>query len=550
MFSLIPLDGKRPVEKDWPKWCERPRRFNPKDFEGRNAGIPCGPANGILVLDVDEPSLFYQRAKERGWQRPVTRVHLTGTGKPHFLFQYPKNGKRYGCRSFKNLGFDIRGIGGQVVAPGSVHPDTGELYRVHNEGEIAPAPDWLLKLALQDEENSKHGTGSASNRPRWSGNLDTLPIPLPVKKLIREGESRGNRSEAIFSVLQTLLRAGVDEQTVRSIFERYPIGEKYREKGQGREKWLRSEIKRAVKKIGTRNKGEPEVAARVREYLLEEFDGGIFRLADLTRELGLTEKQRVLARQTVRRMVGQGLLEKHGHSLGVYRVIDRRKTKINWEEAEAARSSLVLPGSLHEIAIIRAGDMVCFTGYKNGAKTALAIETVKLNLNHFKVHFFITEYRARMKQRLLDFGIDLSHPNLNCYQIEKSDYIPDKIEPGEGVLNVIDHYPNLDNFYLIGKHQDEIHRGLNGAICVVTHQKGKPDDLDAVGGSFWTITPTLAVTIFYDEDMEYPGRLMVRKGKEPGDEHELITGLGRRFKLIRGSRFIFDKEGWRRISIK
>jgi len=56
--SLIPLNGKRPIEKGWQKWCREPRQFVPKEFEGRNAGIPCGPVNGILVLDIDDFGAF------------------------------------------------------------------------------------------------------------------------------------------------------------------------------------------------------------------------------------------------------------------------------------------------------------------------------------------------------------------------------------------------------------------------------------------------------------------------------------------------------------
>ena len=85
--------------------------------------------------------------------------------------------------------------------------------------------------------------GQPQEETAYNGNLDSLPISLPVKKLIREGETKGQRSEAIFSVLQTLLKANLDESTIVSIFETYPIGEKYRENGRSRHKWLQGEIR-------------------------------------------------------------------------------------------------------------------------------------------------------------------------------------------------------------------------------------------------------------------------------------------------------------------
>ncbi|NQT55488.1 MAG: hypothetical protein HQ551_04600 [Desulfobacteraceae bacterium] len=293
------------------------------------------------------------------------------------------------------------------------------------------------------------------------------------------------------------------------------------------------------------SEGGVDVSTRVRQYLLDEFDGGVFKIRDLQRDLNLSDKEYTLARQCVKRMVASDEVEKHGLQLGCYRVVDKKKECIDWDATEAKASDIILPAGLHKVAIIRDGDMVAIAGYKNHAKSAFAIETVRLNLNKFKIHFFITEYRARMKQRLLDFGVDLHHPNLFAYQIEKSDYIPDKIESGEGVLNVIDHLPNLDNFYLVGKTQDEIHRGLDGAISVITHQKKNPDDLDAIGGSFWTVTPTLAITLFWDDAMTYPGRMLIRKGKEPGNARNSITNLASRYLLSRGSQFEYDENGWR-----
>jgi hypothetical protein len=308
------------------------------------------------------------------------------------------------------------------------------------------------------------------------------------------------------------------------------------------------EVRKAyeVKEASKGGHGIPtgSVASRVREYLLEEFDGGVFRIGDVKRELALSDDEYVLARQCVRRMVGKEI-EKHGHQLGCYRVVDRRKLRIDWNATQAESSKLILPGDLHNVVTIRDGDEIDFAGFKNQTKTAVATETARLNVDNFKVHFFITEYQARMKKRLVDFGIDLNHPNLHCYQIEKSDYIPDKIESGPGVLNIIDHFPNLDNFYLVGKYQDEIHRNLNGAICVITHQKKKPEDLDAIGGSFWMGTPTLAITLFWDQDREFRGKMLIRKGKEPVPDRFYAEGLELQYNLINGCKFEYDPNGWK-----
>ncbi len=145
-LSLIPLIGKQPTEVNWQQHCKKARPFNPKDFEGYNVGIPCGPANGILVLDIDNIDGAKEYLSQHGCDLPETRLHITGTENPHFIYEYPTDGKVYGNRSIKdaegNTIFDIRGLGGQVVGPGSIHPDTGKLYTVGQDLPIAEAHEW------------------------------------------------------------------------------------------------------------------------------------------------------------------------------------------------------------------------------------------------------------------------------------------------------------------------------------------------------------------------------------------------------------------------
>ena len=157
-WGLIPLHGKKPFENAWQQWCEKKRPLNPNDYKnGSNAGIPGGPANGVIVLDIDDLEKFKTMMKERGWNLPTTRIHETGRGLPHFVYEYPKNGHEYGCTSVKDPDgevdpasgkvktvFDIKGLGGQVVAPGSIHPDTGKPYTVKQVAPIAHALSGFL----------------------------------------------------------------------------------------------------------------------------------------------------------------------------------------------------------------------------------------------------------------------------------------------------------------------------------------------------------------------------------------------------------------------
>ncbi|MEA5089268.1 bifunctional DNA primase/polymerase [Solidesulfovibrio sp.] len=153
-WSVIPLKPgqKRPEESGWQKWCSTKRTFRRADFQGRNAGVACGPASGVLVLDVDDVDAFTILAEVHRLEIPDTFIVRTGKGRPHFYYKYPDDGRDYGNLSMKHpmrpksTVFDMRGLGGQVVAAGSIHPDTGKPYVIERHMAVAPVPAWILKL--------------------------------------------------------------------------------------------------------------------------------------------------------------------------------------------------------------------------------------------------------------------------------------------------------------------------------------------------------------------------------------------------------------------
>jgi hypothetical protein len=268
-MSLMPLNGKVPIVPDWPQFCLRKRPFDERDFIGKNAGVCCGPASKLIVADVDDPPSFEIVAAANHWDVPSTFTVQSSQEKKHLYYRYPQNGKEYGNRSIKHplnpkqSVLDVRGNGGQVVAPGSVHPDTKEPYRILNDVAIAPAPQWLLDLSLggdvdttclvddpidtAPQDDRIDGTLSADPAPEIDDDLiSSLGVSDQIKELIRNGRPKGQRSEPIMSVLKALVGAGTPEPTIFQIFDNYPIGAKYREKGNSKERWLKDEIRRAL----------------------------------------------------------------------------------------------------------------------------------------------------------------------------------------------------------------------------------------------------------------------------------------------------------------
>lgn len=152
-FVPIGLKGKRPI---LPGWQHQSRdsavsKIGSLSRKGDcNVGILTGRASGVVVVDVD--------VKDGGvdeWCRlieiygePQTMKVKTGGGGYHYYFRYePRVGILInGSRLINGKGIDFKTDGGQVVFPGSIHPDTGKVYEWRRKDKIDLMPEWLLDL--------------------------------------------------------------------------------------------------------------------------------------------------------------------------------------------------------------------------------------------------------------------------------------------------------------------------------------------------------------------------------------------------------------------
>lgn len=140
------------------------------EFPGDNIGIRTGRRSNLFVLDLDNKSgadlaaLLAQITRMLG-VFPRTVIVVTGSGGLHLWFRMPPDGARIPC-SQKRVApnADIRGDGGYVVAPGSIHVSGREYAFVEGLGleevPIADAPDELV-LKSRAGSASRVGTSSA-----------------------------------------------------------------------------------------------------------------------------------------------------------------------------------------------------------------------------------------------------------------------------------------------------------------------------------------------------------------------------------------------------
>jgi putative DNA primase/helicase len=123
--------------------------------EAWNVGIATGAASGIVVLDIDprhggKRSLVALEA-EHGPLPPTWRF-LTGGGGEHMLFRHP-GGSVKNSAGKVGPGIDVRGDGGYIVAPPSIHIG-GRPYAISvdhhpDDTPLAEMPPWLLSLIAE-----------------------------------------------------------------------------------------------------------------------------------------------------------------------------------------------------------------------------------------------------------------------------------------------------------------------------------------------------------------------------------------------------------------
>lgn len=148
-WSVIPIrpKDKKPAIK-WEQYqserasAEQIRAWW-KKWPRANVGIVAGSISGIIVLDVDGPE---GRASLEGKDLPPTTCTTTGSGGAHYIFKHPGGEVRNFARRLPGL--DLRGDGGYIVAPPSVHP-SGGIYEWGLPPEMEQprwAPAWLKDL--------------------------------------------------------------------------------------------------------------------------------------------------------------------------------------------------------------------------------------------------------------------------------------------------------------------------------------------------------------------------------------------------------------------
>jgi hypothetical protein len=202
-WSVLPLGvrAKRPLVIWEPLQSVRPSAEQVRNWFSRwpnaNIGIVTGEISNLIVLDIDPKhggDISLDRLERRFGRLPVTVEAATGGGGGHFYFAHP--GGLIRSRTGLAQGIDVRGEGGYIVAPPSIHP-SGRPY-VWTAGR---SPEDIALAAL----------------PRWillSGGVRARRTLSDWRRLVHDGVPEGQRNSSIASLAGHLLWHQIDPEVV------------------------------------------------------------------------------------------------------------------------------------------------------------------------------------------------------------------------------------------------------------------------------------------------------------------------------------------------
>jgi putative DNA primase/helicase len=171
----------------WERWPEA------------NIGIATGKVSGLVVLDVDprhSGNESLEQLEEEHGSFPDTIEAITGSGGRHIFFAHP--GTEVRNKAGFLPGLDIRGDGGYVIAPPSLHACGGmyewELSSHPDQTPLAAIPEWLFELIQTKSE--------ASEEPGTAMEADKILV--------------GQRNNALASLAGSMRRKGLSEAAIEA----------------------------------------------------------------------------------------------------------------------------------------------------------------------------------------------------------------------------------------------------------------------------------------------------------------------------------------------
>lgn len=182
-----------PIRAWWKKWPDA------------SIGIATGPISNLIVIDedLDEDKGLNGYEEVTTWERvhgqlPETVRAITGRGGYHLYFSY--SGDDIKNRAGLLEGVDVRGDGGYVIAPPSMHPNGTEYQweEAPDEIELAEVNDTVRKFLFNGDDSAQRSEDFH------------VPDVIPL----------GERNDTLFRLACSMQAQGYPDDAIRAALEK------------------------------------------------------------------------------------------------------------------------------------------------------------------------------------------------------------------------------------------------------------------------------------------------------------------------------------------
>lgn len=200
-------------------------RFWWKRWPDAAIGCPTGPALGAWVLDVDLPKApgepdgcdTLARLETDHGTLPATVTQRTGSGGDQRFFRWPADGPEIkNSQSKVGPKLDVRGVGGYVVMPPSMHPAGNRYAWTSNGAELAEAPSWLIELVLAKSAPVRPVERQTPTRAATGYGRAALDAEVGKVAVAPSGQRNGTLNAAAYSLGQLVAGRVLDQGEVES----------------------------------------------------------------------------------------------------------------------------------------------------------------------------------------------------------------------------------------------------------------------------------------------------------------------------------------------
>lgn len=231
-WATFPLAGKTPRLK-WRDLsstdAKRLAAMFDHEANGQNIGLDCGKS-GLVVIDLDVKNGVDGLAtwRELGIDDTGALVSQTGGGGTHLIFRDTSGGAIGNSTGKLGPGVDVRGNGGYIVLPPSMHPDSGKPYLTLGDWDRAPGDIPALLADLLTESEPTRPPRPAP-RPGGNGKPDryadaALANELAALARAQDGSRNHQLNTAAFNLGQFVAAGRLDQVHVERALYAAAVG--------------------------------------------------------------------------------------------------------------------------------------------------------------------------------------------------------------------------------------------------------------------------------------------------------------------------------------